>query len=46
MWELTGSQSVDSKDWKQAKIPIDKFNTEYNIIIEGVIGRSSESDIA
>jgi hypothetical protein len=46
LWELKGNQSVDSKDWKQAKIPIDNLNNEYSIVIEGIIGRSYESDVA
>ena len=46
LWELKGSQSVDSKNWKQAKIPIDNLNNEYSIVIEGIIGRSYESDVA
>ena len=42
MWSLSGSQG---QDWKHGFVPI-QLNGRYQIVIEGVRGKSFEGDIA
>ena len=46
LWELSGKQSKDQKDWKQGVVPVTGLNDDYTIIFEGVVGKSYDGDIS
>ena len=46
LWELSGQQSKDQKDWKQGVVPIMSLTDTYTIIFEGVVGKSFDGDIS
>jgi hypothetical protein len=46
IWQLSGKQSNNQKDWKFGSVPLVPNQQNFKIVIEGVVGSSFDGDIA
>ena len=46
LWEISGQQSVDNKDWKKGVVPISNIQDKYVVLIEGTVGKDYNGDIS